>query len=121
MIEFIRTSTLTNLMTRCKYTMTSNHFFLHFISQMASTSSVPIWSSMIAARQLSMTYYTLSTCLTDFLHRYFATSSSQTTTTITLSSSLFHNLDETFFSSSNSTNQSKLLDDYSNIIQNILK
>ena len=73
---------------------------------------------MIAARQLSMTYYTLSTCLTDFLHRYFAMPSSEMTI---LSSSLFHNLDETLFSSVTSANQSKLLDDYSNVLQNILK
>jgi hypothetical protein len=85
---------------------------------MASVSSETIWSSMIAARQLSVTYYTLSTCLTDLLHRYFEISSSQTNST---SSSVFHNLDQTLFSSITSTNQSKLLDEYSNVLQNILK
>jgi len=73
---------------------------------------------MIAARQLSTTYYTLSTCLTDLLHRYFEISSSQTNS---ISSSLFHNLEQTLFSSNTSTTQSKLLDEYSNILQNILK
>jgi hypothetical protein len=73
---------------------------------------------MIAARQLSITYYTLSTCLTDLLHRYFEISSSSQTNN--LSSSLFHNLDQTLFSSS-TTNPSTLFDEYSNILQNILK
>jgi hypothetical protein len=71
---------------------------------------------MIAARQLSVTYYTLSTCLTDLLHRYLEISSSQDNN---ISSSLFHNLDQTLFSSS--INQSKILDEYSNVLQNILK
>ncbi len=81
---------------------------------MALVSSETIWSSMIASRQLSINYYTLSTCLTDLLHRYFEISSSQT------NNSLFHNLDQTLFSSS-TTNPSTLFDEYSNILQNILK
>lgn len=85
---------------------------------MSAPSSETIWSSMIAARQLSVTYYTLSTCLTDLLHRYFEITSSQTNS---ISSSLFHNLDQTLFSSNTSTNQSNLLNEYSNILQNILK
>ncbi|CAF0752178.1 unnamed protein product [Rotaria sordida] len=88
---------------------------------MASTSNETIWSSMVATRQLSMTYYTLSTCLTDFLHRYIEMSSSSSQTN-NISSSLFHNLDKILFSSSvTSTNQSQLLDEYSNILLNILK
>ncbi|CAF2463107.1 unnamed protein product [Rotaria sp. Silwood2] len=91
--------------------------------QMASVSSETIWSSMIAARQLSITYYTLSTCLTDFLHRYVEMSSSSSSPqTNNISSSLFHNLDKTLFTSSiTSINQSQLLDEYSNILLNILK
>ena len=90
---------------------------------MALVSSETIWSSMIAARQYSVTYYTLSTCLTDLLHRYFEISSSQSNN---LSSSLFHNLEQTLFSSSSTTtttttNLSKLSDEYTNILQNILK
>lgn len=78
-----------------------------------------IWSSMLAARQLSVTYYTLSTCLTDLLHRYIEITSSQNNK---ISSSLFYSLDQTLFSSSiTPANQSKLLDDYSNILVNILK
>ncbi|CAF1090227.1 unnamed protein product [Rotaria sp. Silwood1] len=89
---------------------------------MTSVSSETIWSSMIAARQLSMTYYTLSTCLTDFLHRYVEISLSSSPQTNNISSSLFHNLDKTLFSSSlTTTNQSQLLDEYSNILLNILK
>ncbi|CAF4426646.1 unnamed protein product, partial [Rotaria magnacalcarata] len=83
---------------------------------MVSISSETIWSSMINARQLSITYYTLSTCLTDLLHRYLKISQ-----TNKISSSLFHNLDQTLFSSSvTPSNQSKLLDEYSNILVNIL-
>lgn len=74
---------------------------------------------MLAARQLSVTYYTLSTCLTDLLHRYIEITSSQNNK---ISSSLFYSLDQTLFSSSiTPANQSKLLDDYSNILVNILK
>ncbi|CAM2717276.1 unnamed protein product [Rotaria socialis] len=83
---------------------------------MASISSETIWSSMINARQLSITYYTLSTCLTDLLHRYVEISQ-----TNKISSSLFHNLDQTLFSSVTPSNQSKLSDEYSNILVNILK
>lgn len=86
---------------------------------MASIQSETIWLSMIAARQLSTTYYTLSTCLTDLLHRYLEMTSSENNS---IPSSLFHDLDQTLFSSNNtSINQSKLLDEYSNILQNILK
>jgi hypothetical protein len=89
---------------------------------MTSVSSETIWSTMIAARQLSSTYYTISTCLTDILHRYCEISLSQTNN---LSSSLFNNLNQILSSSSaSSTNlidQSKLLAEYSNVLQNILK
>ncbi|CAF1219977.1 unnamed protein product [Adineta steineri] len=84
---------------------------------MTSVPSETIWSSMIAARQLSLNYYTLSTCLTDLLHRYIEISSSSQNNNV--SSSLFHNLDRTLFSTT--TNPSKLSDEYSNIIHNILK
>jgi hypothetical protein len=66
-----------------------------------------IWSKMLAARQLSSNYFTILTCLTDILHRYSQTSS------------VFNNLSQTLFSSS--VNQIKLINDYSNILQNILK
>lgn len=93
----------------------NGNFPHNIFSSMTSVTSESVWSSMIAARQLSTTYYTLSTCLTDYLHRYF----SQTTpSTIDVTSSLFHNLDEMLHSPQE---QSKLLDEYSNIIQNILK
>ncbi|UJR36982.1 hypothetical protein I4U23_029690 [Adineta vaga] len=86
---------------------------------MSTMPSETIWSSMISARQLSATFYTLSTCLTDLLHRYNEISSSQSNKI--LSSTLFHNLDQTLFSTVPSTNSSKLFDEYSNILQNILK
>jgi hypothetical protein len=63
---------------------------------------------MINTRQISSNYYTILTCLTDILHRY------------SQNSSIFQNLSQTLYSSS-SINQIKLLDDYSNILQNILK
>ncbi|CAF0949123.1 unnamed protein product [Adineta ricciae] len=84
---------------------------------MSTTPNESIWSSMIAARQLSVTFYTLSTCLTDLLHRYNESALSQANKT--LSSALLHNLDQTLFSTS--SNSSKLFDEYSNILQNTLK
>ncbi|CAF1289946.1 unnamed protein product [Adineta ricciae] len=84
---------------------------------MSTMPSESIWSSMIAARQLSVTFYTLSTCLTDLLHRYSESALSQANKT--LSSTLLHNLDQTLFSTT--SNSSKLFDEYSNVVQNILK
>ncbi|CAF3332429.1 unnamed protein product [Rotaria socialis] len=71
-------------------------------------TSENIWSTFITTRQISSNYYTISTCLTDLLHR------------CSLNSTLFYNLSQTLFSSS-SIDQIKLLNDYSNIIKTILK
>ncbi|CAF1082455.1 unnamed protein product [Rotaria sordida] len=65
-----------------------------------------IWSRFITARQLTSNYYIISTYLTDILYCYSRTPS------------IFNNLSQTLFSSS--IDQIKLLNDYSNILQNIL-
>ncbi|CAF1184476.1 unnamed protein product [Rotaria sordida] len=65
-----------------------------------------IWSRFITARQLTSNYYIISTYLTDILYCY------------SRNSSIFNNLSQTLFSSS--IDQIKLLNDYSNILQNIL-
>ncbi|CAF3191853.1 unnamed protein product [Rotaria sp. Silwood2] len=70
-------------------------------------TSENIWSRLITARQLSSNYYIISTCITDILYRY------------SQNSSIFDNLSQALFSSS--VDQIKLLNDYSNILQNILK
>jgi hypothetical protein len=70
-------------------------------------TSENIWSKVLAVRQLSSNYFTILTCLTDILHRY------------SQNSSIFNNLSQTLFSSS--IDQIKLLNDYSNILQNIFK
>ncbi|CAF1616575.1 unnamed protein product [Rotaria magnacalcarata] len=72
------------------------------------TTSENIWSTFITTRQISSDYYTISTCLTDLLHR------------CSLNSTVFNNLSQTLFSSS-SIDQIKLLNDYSNIVKTILK
>lgn len=90
--------------------------------QMTSIASESIWSTMIAARQLSATYYTISTCLTDILHRYCDMISRENND---VSSSLLNNLYQTLFASSNLSinlsDQAKLLAEYANVLQTILK
>ncbi|CAF1169299.1 unnamed protein product [Rotaria sordida] len=71
-------------------------------------TSENIWSRLISTRQLSSNYYIISTCLTDILYRCSSRNLS-----------IFHNLSQTLFSSS--IDQIKLLNDYTNILQNILK
>jgi len=89
---------------------------------MTSTASENVWSTMIAVRQLSTTYYTISTCLADILHRYCEII---TSTEHDVSSSLLNNLHQTLFSSSSTSNklndQSRLLGEYAQILQTILQ
>ena len=90
--------------------------------RMASTASETVWSTMIAVRQLSTTYYTISTCLADILHRYreMITSGEHD-----VSSPLLNNLHQTLFSPPSTSNklndQSRLLAEYANVLHTILQ
>ncbi|CAF1057149.1 unnamed protein product [Rotaria sp. Silwood1] len=70
-------------------------------------TSENIWSRLNTARKISSNLYIIATCLSDILYRY------------SRNSSIFDNLSQALFSSS--IDQIKLLNDYSNILQNILK
>lgn len=87
------------------------------------TENESIWSKLKSIRQLSATYFTISTCLSDVLHRY----SEQTPTENNdCSSSSLDSLRRTLFSSPTSISDeshssTELLADYSKNLQNALQ
>ena len=90
---------------------------------MGSERIETIWSSMIAARQLSVTYCTISTCLTDLLRRYYERISNKSTDQpLSLLNGLYRTLFTSISPSTDKLNhQAKLLAEYASILQTILQ